>query len=432
MDHNYMPRTGAPRALRYALATLALSGFLIAPARIGSQPAGDLEREFDEQFDATPVPNERDRYEDAGEQRSDEEWPRGTPPGNLLNFVDRNQRTYALDILAAVDMVGSWDNEEPHTTGNEFQVREVEVGFLADIDQWAQGVLLMAAHQESGETVFELHEAYFAFPRFFLPNLSARVGEMFFDVGRLNSTHRHDWKFTNAPLVHEQLLDEEAAGDAGAELSLLLPWPFWQELTVGVFNGKTFGHSHVEGPTKNNPLYTAHLKQFFALGESWGTQFGFSYLRWHPTEEPHKVTHQYGFDGLLKWTRGHLGSFELSGEVWYRETREKNRRRFDPPAEPVDTRVGGYIFSEYRFHPEWGVGYRYDLFTNPNYIDEQGNKQSRNGTEAHALMVTFYASEFSYFRATGERTTTLQTGDNTYQFYLQADFILGKHPPHNY
>lgn len=364
--------------------------------------------------------------------QTNDNFPAGVPTGNLLNFVDRNQRTYTLDILAAVDMVGEWDNEALHTTANEFAVREVELGFFADIDQWAQGVVLMAAHNEGGEFFYEVHEAYFSFPRFFVPNLSARAGQMFFDVGRLNSTHRHDWKFTRAPVVHEELLDEEAAEDTGLELNYLMPWPFWQELTVGVFNGKTFGHSHVQGPVKNNPLYTAHLKQFFAFTNTWGTQFGLSYLRWHPTEEPHRVTHQYGFDYLLKWAQGRGQQFELSSEVWYRETREKNRRRFDPPAAPVETRVGGYVFAEYRFHSEWGVGYRYDYFTNPNYRDENGKLGTKNGIEQNSIMVTYYPSEFSYFRATGERETIIEAGENNYQFYLQADFIVGRHPPHKY
>lgn len=395
-------------------------------------PVGESDPEIDQLFAEELEGPEPVRRVGENDSSQGESFPSGVPTGNLLNFVDRNQRTYTLDILAAVDMVGEWDNEEQDTTANEFGLREVEIGFFADIDQLAQGVVMIAGHNEGGEFFFEIHEAYFNFPRFLVPNLSARVGQMFFDVGRLNSVHRHDWRFTNAPVVHEELLDEEAAEDEGIELSYLMPWPFWQELTVGVFNGKTFGHTHVEGPKKNNPLYTAHLSQFFPISPDWGTEFGFSYLRWHPTEEPNRVTHQYGFDYLLRWAAGPGRQFELSSEIWYRETREKNERRFDPPAAPIDTRVGGYIFGEYRFHPQWGVGYRYDYFTNPNFEDEDGRRQTKNGIEQNSVMITYYPSEFSYFRATAERDTILEAGENTYQFYLQADFILGMHPPHRY
>ncbi len=383
-----------------------------------------IEDAFAEEFEEPNSPRDRDEEpQDAGNFMRD---------GRVLEHRDATGNTYTLDIMAAVDMVGEWDNNEPKTTLNEFEVREVEVGFIAAVDHFAEGHVMMAAHQEGGEFLYEVHEAYFYFPRFFLPNTSARLGQFFFDVGRLNSIHRHDWSFTNAPLVHEELLDEEGAVDTGLELSFLMPWElFWQELTVGVFNGKEFGHTHVKGPTKNNPLYTAHLKQFVPFTAEWGSQFGFSYLRWHPTEEPHKVTHQYGGDLLLKWAGGRR-SFQWLSEIWYRETREKNERRFDDPATPIETRVGWYSFLEFRFHPQWGAGYRYDLFTNPNYVNEDGEKQKRNGTEAHSIMVTYYPSEFSYFRATAERATTLETGKNNYQLYVQADFIIGAHPAHVY
>ena len=41
----------------------------------------------------------------------------------------------------------------------------------------------------------------------------------------------------------------------GAELSLLMPWSFYQELKVGVFRGRTFGHAHGDG-IENQHRYT--------------------------------------------------------------------------------------------------------------------------------------------------------------------------------
>lgn len=338
----------------------------------------------------------------------------------------------ALDIAAAADFVGAWDNDTPASTKNEFEMREVELLFTAYIDHLAKGVVSLAAHREEGETLLEAHEIYFEFPNFFLPNTSARLGKMFLDVGRLNSIHRHDWPFTNAPAVHENLLASEAADDTGLELSFLFPWSFWQELTVGVYNGKTFGHSHVEGDTKQNPLFTAHLKQFIPFTENLGDQFGFSYLRFHPTTSSNQVSHQYGFDHTIRWDPSTEYGGEWWTEVWYRETREKNERRFDPPAVPIETRVGAYSYVGARFLREWTVGYRWGFFTNPNFRNDRGQKQIRNGIEQNAIIVSYHPSEFSTFRATAERTTERETGKNTYQYYAQADFILGFHPAHEY
>ena len=351
--------------------------------------------------------------------------------GGLYEYVDQSRRSYKLDMMAAVDLVGGWDNETLHTTDNSFKIREAELGFFAAIDHLGEGVLSVAAHNEGGEYLMEIHEAYFFFRDTFIPNTSIRLGQFFYDVGRLNTIHRHDWSFTNAPLVHEMMLDEEAAGDAGIEFRILMPWDFWQELSIGVFNGQTFGHTHGAEPTKQNPLFTVHLKQFVHLGGDWGTQFGFSWLRWHPTENPNRVTQQSGLDWLVKWQKGHLRSFQFLTEVWYRETRQVKARPLDADAPPVETRVGAYSFFEYQFLANWYAGLRFDIFTDPNLRGDQGF-HIKNGMSTESVMLTYRPSEFSYFRATGERSTDLVDGKRSYQYFLQADFIIGMHPAHVY
>lgn len=397
---------------------------------------------FTEPGDKTPDSSEAQSVEEDTEKAFEEEKQKSdetakqnearSPSSSLFSYVDSQGRSYALDLMAAVDLVGGWDKDTPHSTENSAIVREAEVGMFAAIDQLAQGTLLMAAHNEGGEMKFELHEAYLFFPTTFLPSTNIKAGQFFYDVGRLNSIHRHDWAFTNAPIVHEQLLSEEAAGDTGIETKTLMPWKsFWQELSLGVFNGKTFGHAHTEGPNKQNPLFTAHLKQFIDFGGGWGTQFGFSYLRWNPDSNPHRTTQQSGFDWIVKWKKGKLGSFQALTEVWYRETRQTREHPFDPPAPPVDTRVGAYTFLEYQLAEQWFAGIRFDGFTNPNQRGRQGYTEP-NGTSQESAMLTYRPSEFSYFRATAARTTDIETGKKTFQFYLQGTFIIGKHPAHIY
>lgn len=387
----------------------------------------------------------------------------------MFSTVDRNQRGYHLDTMAAVDLVGSWDQETPSATRNQFIARELEFGFFAAIDQLAEGTFYAAAHYENGEMFFEVHEAYLEFPTTFIPNTSLKLGRFFFDVGRLNTIHRHDWDFTNAPVVHRELIDTEGAEDTGIEFSILMPWNFWQELSIGVFNGKTFGHSHTEGPDKANPLYTSHLKQFFYLGNNWGTQFGFSYLRWHPDTNKYRQRHQSGLDFLVKWQRGNQRSFQWMSEIWYRETRTKSGEPWEPAPAPVETRTGLYSFLEYQFHQNWYVGYRYDFFHNPNRrfrpfepidreIDEMNedlvkiddslaidrpfgldpeiedalSERRSDGVIEHSVQLTYRPSEFSYFRGTVTRGRDIETGETDTRYYFQAMFILGMHPPHEY
>lgn len=109
---------------------------------------------------------------------------------------------------------------------------------------------------------------------------------MFIDVGRLNKIHAHDRAFTMTPIVHEKFIGWESAIDTGAEFSILFPWKWiTQELVLGATNGRKWGHSHDGGIQKNNPLLYAHLKHFYYFGNNWGTQFGFSGIRFEPTAE---------------------------------------------------------------------------------------------------------------------------------------------------
>lgn len=339
---------------------------------------------------------------------------------------------YTLDTLVAADFLGEWDKEAEHTTRNQFGVREAEVGFFAAIDQLADGTVMMAAHEEDGEFKFELHEANLFFRNTFIPGATLRVGKFFPDVGRLNSIHRHDWPFLNAPVVHRELLSDEGITDTGAQLQFLMPWVFWQELSIGVFNGKTFGEGSTSGPMKQNPMFTAHLKQFFPLPwNDWGTQFGFSYLRWNPDANPRRTTQQSGMDLLLKWKEGKLRSFQWTSEVWYRETRETRANKLSPAAPPVETRFGGYSYVQYQFTQNWAGGYRLDYFTDPNKRGQLGYTV-RNGTSSDSLVLVYNPSEFSSFRGMLTRSTNIETGEVDNEIYFQATFILGKHPAHVY
>lgn len=350
---------------------------------------------------------------------------------SLIQFSDKSQRSYTLDFLAAVDLLGEWDKETVHTTKNQFAIREAEIGAFANIDHLAEGTLLIAAHNEGGAYTAEIHEAFFFFPVTPLPRTSLKLGKFFFDTGRLNSIHRHDWPFTNAPVVHKELFGDEGVDQSGAEGKFLFPWPFFQELTVGVFNGKTFGHSHTEGPIKQNPLVNARLRQYFQIADNVGWQFAFSGLRYNPETNSNKHTEMYGADTVLKWDLAPGFRLQVWGEAWYMETRQKNERLFDTPAPPVETRAGGYSFFEFQFFEHYSAGLRTDVFVNPNKRGQLGYT-IRNGTEQESLQFTWRPSEFSFFRVTGSRTTDRQTGKRSYEYYLQADFIIGKHPAHGF
>ena len=386
----------------------------------------DLNRLFNEEKERKPTPQGGGH----SAQRSAGKPAERPGPGGMVQFADAKGRSYELDLFAAGDVVGGWDRAEPHTTENRLTVRELEFALSASVDHLARAFVSFAAHNEQGEQTTELEEAYLLFPSL-VPRSTLKLGKFFFDAGRLNSIHRHEWSFTNAPLVHANLLDAEGASDIGLEWRFLLPWSFWQEITLGVFNGESFGHAHGEGPKKQNPLVVARLKQFIPFGPEWGTQMGFSWLRWHPDENPNRVSQQSGLDLLVKWKRGRLSSFQWVSEVWYRETREVRDSALDQPAAPVATYVGAYSLLEYQFAENWFLGMRFDGLTEPNKRGQLGYTYA-NGTASQSLIITYKPSEFSKFRITGERTIAIESGERTFQAYAQATFVIGFHPAHEY
>lgn len=414
---------------------------------IFSEQTQDLEKIFEDEIKKTSSKEEINITKDFTGKPSDFQF-------QIFN------RTWNLDIMAAVDSVLEWDTDNPNSTKRQYFIRTGEFGFFSAIDHLANGVFTFAAHNEGGRLYPEVHEAYFLFPATLISRTNIKIGRMFPDVGRLNGIHQHDWHFVTTPIVHEQLLDKEGILDTGIEFRYLFPWSFWQELSVGIFNGKTYGHAHDEGEIKQNPLYTAHLKHFFPITDFWGTEFGFSYLRWHPDKSPNKWNHQYGFDFYLKYKKGKLKSFIYQTEVWYRESKERIKDRwkyfvkpdntiktiddflsdleFDPPEkfEILERNSGIYQFFEYQILDQWFLGYRYDFYYVPSRekLNEYTlqREYQKNGLEENSLILTYKPSEFSYFRLQGSTRVNFETGKRIWQYYFQAVFILGLHPAHKY
>lgn len=309
-----------------------------------------------------------------------------------------------------------------------FRAREMELGFNTAIDHLALGQISLAAHNEDGAVFAELHEMFLEFNQ--MPwNLQAKFGRMFPDVGRLNSMHLHSRPFTYSPIVHEELFHYEGIIDTGGELSWLVPWGgFYQELKVGLFNGRIFGHAHNDGFNKPAPLWTARLKHFVPLVGNWGVQFGGTSLVYSPTTHPEDKDISWGADARLKWKRGRLQSFELAGEFWYRQ-----KKRADPDQEDLVGQPSGfYVYANYQPFQTWYFGARYDYYSILDRYSPALGKAYTSADTAQSVWVTWQPSEFSYYRLTGERRDVYLQDTDEYRIIMQVDFTIGYHPAHEY
>ena len=349
-----------------------------------------------------------------------------TQQGQQIVTVDRSSMP---NILAALDLLTEKDVKMPQSgeqTTNSMYVRSVEFGFFGAIDWFANGTILFAMHREAGNYVFALHEATFDFPS--LPwNLHLKIGRMFPDAGRLNTIHQHDRPFTGVPRVHGQLFDTvigEGFLDTGGELAWLAPLPFFSEYKIGIFNGRTFGHTHNDGFAKAAPLVIGRQKNFFPFAQGFGLQWGFTYLRYNVTRDAGDVDHKFGSDITLKWQRGRWASFEISGEFWYHQE--------ERVAAQIQNKTGFYIYVQWQPLERWRFGYRRDFFSRLNLVNPATGKIYNGVDQGDAIWVTYSTSEFFNIKLTGERYQyDLLLGEG-YLMYAQAVYVLGFHPAHRF
>lgn len=324
------------------------------------------------------------------------------------------ERAVAVDITADTDVHG-----ESNISSDRLFVREAEVMFSGPVDHLFYGQLSIAAHPEAGMSVFEVHEAFITSNRL-VPRSRIKLGRFFLGVGRLNQIHRHDWVFIEAPFVHRQFFDDEAAIDSGVEWSTLLPLPFVVDVSLGVTNGYTFGHAHDAGSKPIKPTRYARVASF-----AWGnTALGLNWLG--RTDSERVTTDLVGFDLTFKKRRGKYIDWLVQGEVW-------GRRRKQPSRE-ADVSAGSYVYVQKALSADLFTGFRYDYYTVTSTKDLFGARLANHNSAIEASLV-WSASEFSRLRLAYQDGRDFLEGDYDRKFarvLLQTTFIMGAHPAHDF
>ncbi len=324
-----------------------------------------------------------------------------------------------LEISAAGDLVGGFGG----TADGTFLPREAEILLYAPIDHLFDGSLAMAAHDEKGEVVFELHELTLGSTRL-IPRSRFRIGQYFLGIGRLNQFHRHDWPFTSAPKIFADLFGEEGISDSGIEYAVLMPVPFYLDLTIGVTNGWKFGHVHGRGTKPNVATHYARLATYRSLFGGGGLQAGLNYLG--RTDSAGVKSSFWGLDLTAKWREAQNLKFLFQSEFWF--------RRSTPATGDAEDIFGFYVFPQMGLGQSLSLGMRLDGFTVLSRVDAENNRLG-NYDFGIVPTITYKASEFSTIRLAYNATGHLEQGaeSNAQRFIeLQAVFILGSHPAHDF
>ena len=328
-----------------------------------------------------------------------------------------------LKTSVAVDLVGQSRKEQTETE-KAFEAREVEFAFYAPIDHLFNGVLMGAAHNENGESLFELHEAYISSSRL-VPRSRIKAGQFFIGLGRLNQTHRHDWLFTVAPKVHEEFFDEEGVLDSGMEYSYLLPTPFYLDVTFGVTTGHTYGHTHVSGSRPTVPNHYARFETYKGISEQSGVNLGLNFLkRSNSASEELEIL---GLDFLLKFKKSRHVPFLLQSEIWH--------RTITPKLGDASKTLGAYFYPQYGISENLFIGLRLDGYSVLSRKNSISGEKVANLDHTISPSITYQPSEFSRFRLTYFTQQSDVEGEKEFGdegFYVQFTFILGAHPAHDF
>lgn len=332
------------------------------------------------------------------------------------NILQNMQTAVALDLVAPIDFEKSEDNA--------LGLRVGEIMFYGPLDPTFDANVNFAAHNEDGEFLVEVHEAYVGSSKL-IPNSRFKLGKYFLGVGRLNQFHQHDWYFTSAPRVQAEFFDEEGVADTGLEFSTLLPTSSYWDITVGMTNGYTYGHSHDAGVRPRVPTHYIHPVNFVDFGDAGSLQWGLNYLG--RTDAEGIQTQLYGFDFVFKQSEGKVTRWLLQSEIWY--------RNLSNPSESTSEEVGAYVFSQWALTERLYAGLRVDLFSELSRRFVSDNSKQENLNYAFVPNITFKNSEFTLLRASyGLNTETYKGESDTVnqRIELQIIAILGAHPAHSF
>jgi hypothetical protein len=361
---------------------------------------------------------------------------------------------FALAYSSARDLnrieVGDHD---PQQRG--FNARNIELAFDGAVDPYFEGFAnIVFKLDNNNETEVEVEEVFLQTTN--LPfNLQLKAGQFFTAFGRINPTHPHTWDFADDPLVHGLFLGPDGLRGVGAQMSWIVPVPWYSQVIVAVQNGRGGTGYSFRNPGGNG--------MFFGRLTTDREMRGLEDFVWVPRWEnsvdlsPTQVvlagvsgafgsndtgtntrTQIYGGDFLYKWKSEHAeGGFPFvkwQTEVMYR--RFEAGRGMDDTFPVAETFHDWGMYSQvlWGFKKGWVAGIRGDYVDmEDSHFTDDPDRQSRTRISAN---LTWYPTEFSKIRLQYnhdflEENFFLAARDVD-SVFLQFEFILGAHGAHKF
>jgi hypothetical protein len=320
--------------------------------------------------------------------------------------------------------------DDPSDTREGFTLQELEIAATAAIDPYLDGAVFLTIPNLEG---IEVEEAYLITTS--LPaNLQIKAGTFRSQFGRNNTQHLHVQNFTRRPLMMPLLFGVDGFRGPGAQLSALLPLPWFTTVYAEAFSIggpedpgglSTFGGG--ARLTPRNLTYAAALEQFWELGEAMALLLGANFATGRAFDCMQAVpcdatlaagprSYLYGGDLYFKWKPPNQSS-TYSSLQWTTEFFARTLASGGP------TEGAGYTEPVAQIARRFYVGARFDLTGLPS----GPNVPRRYGV---AASLTFAPSEFSRVRLYAQELWG--SGQAATVAFLQVEYSMGAHGAHPY
>ncbi|PYL93649.1 MAG: hypothetical protein DME28_08385 [Verrucomicrobia bacterium] len=344
-------------------------------------------------------------------------------------------------------------DHDPQQRG--FNARNIELAFDGAVDPYFEGFAnIVFKLNNDNETEVEVEEAFLQTTS--LPfNLQLKAGQFFAAFGRINPTHPHTWDFADAPIVHGRLLGPDGLRGVGAQISWIVPVPWYSQLIFGVQNGRGATGYSFRNPGDDGMFFDRRTTD----RELRGLQDFVWIPRWENSVDlsPTQVvlagvsgafgsnetgadsrTQIYGADLLYKWKSANAeGGFPFvkwQTEFMYRRFEAGRGINESFPVAETFHDWGLYSQVLWGFKKGWVAGIRGDyLDMEDSRFTDDFERQSRSRISAN---LTWYPTEFSKIRLQYNHDFLYENfflaDRDVDSVFLQFEFILGAHGAHKF
>ncbi|MFH1679340.1 MAG: hypothetical protein ABIH26_01705 [Candidatus Eisenbacteria bacterium] len=328
--------------------------------------------------------------------------------------------TSGLNETAEEEHAGEEHAHRP--AGDGFRVQETELQVTSYVDPYVKANLVFAMHGTDG---FELEEGFGQ--ALFLPGgLGLRAGKFYFEFGKHNAYHTHQYPFVERPYAWDALLGAHGLNGAAVEASWLMPLPVYTEIVAAAFPLIETVYGDHETPT-NTWGRAVKLRQFLELGDQTTLDLGISYAGGRAIEDVER--HFLGVDLTCKWigTGSYPRKVEVQGE-WLHRFEDDGFNEFD----------GAYLHALARVTRRWHIGARWDGYFPSDkheviaHVAKSLHEEHGEPRDIHTYTASlaFVPSEFQAIRVD---VLHRDLGDETDQgVRVQYNMTIGSHPAHRY